>query len=326
MLYPLKFQPIYKEKIWGGKNLMAYCNKDLSGREDIGESWEIADHYEDNSIILNGELKGRSLNEALKEFKRDLVGTKPEEKFLDRFPLLIKFIDAHDKLSVQVHPDDQYAELHEKGEYGKTEMWYVVHADRGAKLIMGLNQNVTPDEFKHHLETNDVEDILQYVEVKTGDVLFIPAGRIHAILPGVVIYEVQQNSDLTYRVYDWGRMGFDNQPRPLHIEKSIQTINFRDVNPNISKIHYSHINTNVMANLTHCLYFHVEKYLLNEKMKFISDRSTFSIFSVMDGFGLLNWENREIELNKGDTVLIPAVLASYTIYPQPLLTLVRSCA
>lgn len=325
MLYPLKFKPIYKQKIWGGTNLHKYLNKNLEGMENVGESWEVADHFEDTSVVLDGELKGMTLNGVLKEYKRDLVGLKCEPRFLERFPLLVKYIDAEDRLSVQVHPDDEYAGREEKGEYGKTEMWYIVHAEKGAKLIAGLSRSVTPGEFKSHAENETLEEVLQHLEVKTGDVLYIPAGRVHAILPGVVICEIQQNSDVTYRVYDWGRSGLDGKPRPLHLEKSLKTINFSDVNPNISKIHYSHIGTNIMAIVARCLYFQVEKYMLNEKIKFTSDRSSFSVYSVIDGYGILNWANKEIELNKGDTVLVSANITAYTVYPQPRLTVLRSC-
>ena len=327
MLYPLKFKPIYKEKIWGGKNLKTHLNKNIEGLHHVGESWEVADHSEDNSIITNGDLKNSTLHQLLKEYKRDIIGLKPEQKFIERFPLLVKFIDANDKLSVQVHPNDDYTMQHEKGEFGKTEMWYIVHAEKGAKLIAGLSHSVDRDEFKEHLENNTVEEVLHHLEVQTGDVLFIPAGRIHAILPGVVINEIQQNSDLTYRVYDWGRVGFDGKPRDLHIKKSLDVINFNDVTPNPSKIHYAHIDTNVMAILARCLYFQVEKYLLNDKMKFSGDKSSFAIFTVIDGYGVLQWENnKEMELNKGETILIPASITSYTIYPQPLLTLIRTIA
>jgi len=324
MLYPFKFKPIYKEKIWGGDNLRKYLNKDIKSGSKIGESWEVADHFEDNSVIINGELKGETLNNVLKEYGRELLGTKPEDRYLKRFPLLIKFIDANDKLSVQVHPNDENANKNENGEFGKTEMWYIVHAEPGAKLIAGLKPGTTKEEFKELIESNELENVLHKVKVKTGDVIFIPAGRVHAIMPGLVINEIQQNSDVTYRVYDWGRVGFDGKPRPLHIEKALNVINFDDFAPEPARLHFSSVGTNVMSLLTKCLYFQVEKYILNEKMKFVSDKSSFNIFSVIDGYGILNWESKELELNKGETILIPAAITSFAIYPQPTITLIRS--
>lgn len=324
MLYPFKFEPIYKEKIWGGANLKKYLNKDIPDNSKIGESWEISDHPEGMSIIANGEYKGETLHNILLEYKRELIGTKPEEKYLKRFPLLIKFIDANDKLSVQVHPDDEYAEKYENGEFGKTEMWYIVHAEPGSKLIAGLKPGTTKEEFKKLINSPELENLLHKVEVKTGDVIFIPAGRVHAIMPGIIINEIQQNSDLTYRVYDWNRVGFDGKPRPLHIEKSLQVINFNDFSPDVARIHYSTIGTNIVSILAKCLFFQVEKYILNEKLKFNCDKSSFNIFSVIDGYGILNWSNKSIELNKGESILIPAAITDFTIYPQPLITLIRS--
>ncbi len=324
MLYPFKFKPIYKEKIWGGDNLKKYLGKKIEKGSKIGESWEVADHFEDNSIILNGEMKGETLHNVLQEYGRELLGTKPDDRYLKRFPLLIKFIDANDKLSVQVHPNDEYANKNENGEFGKTEMWYIVHAEQGAKLIAGLKPGTTKEKFKKLIETDEIEDVLNKVEVKTGDVIFIPSGRVHAIMPGLVINEIQQNSDVTYRVYDWGRVGFDGKPRPLHIDKALDVINFNDFAPAPARLHYSFVGTNTISLLVKCLYFQVEKYILNEKMKFISDKSSFNIFSVIDGHGILNWENKELELNKGETILIPAAITSYVIYPQPTIIFIRS--
>ncbi len=324
MLYPLVFESIYKEKIWGGKNLKKYLNKNIEDSKKTGEVWEVADHFEDTSVILNGELKGKTLNEVLTEYGRDLLGLKPDKKYLKKFPLLIKFIDANDKLSVQVHPNDEYANKNENGEFGKTEMWYIVHAKSGAKLISGLRAGITKKEFKKELENNQLEDTFNYIDVKTGDVVFIPSGRVHAIMPGLVINEIQQNSDITYRVFDWGRVGFDGKPRDLHIKKSLDVINFNDFSPGVSKIHYSYFGTNIMSILVKCLYFQVEKYILNEKFALQSDKSSFNIISIIDGYGMLNWEKKEIKLNKGDTVLIPACVTSFTIYPQPVMTIIKS--
>ncbi|MBN1899399.1 MAG: class I mannose-6-phosphate isomerase [Spirochaetes bacterium] len=324
MLYPLKFKPIFKEKIWGGDNLLKCLDKNIEKKSKIGESWEISDRDDDSSVIINGELRGETLTDVLKKYGRKLIGSKPEDQFLKRFPLLIKFIDANDKLSVQVHPNDKYASKHEKGEFGKTEMWYIVHAKPGAYLISGLKTGTTKQQFKKLLEKNDLEGVLNKVKVKTGDVIFIPAGRVHAIMPGIVINEIQQNSDITYRVYDWGRRGFDGKARPLHVSKALDVINFDDFSPQTARLHFTQVGTNVMSILARCLYFQVEKYILNEKMKFISDQSSFNIFSVVDGNAVLNWETKELVMNKGETILIPAEITSFAIYPQPVVTLIRT--
>lgn len=324
MLYPFKFQPIYKEKIWGGNNLKKYLNKDLNKNSKIGESWEVADHFDDTSVIANGSLKETTLNQVLQEYKRDLLGLKPDKKYLKKFPLLIKFIDANDKLSVQVHPDDTYADKNEKCESGKTEMWYIVHAKPNSKLIAGLAPGTTKKKFKKEIENNKLEDVLHYVEVNTGDVLFIPSGRLHSITPGLIINEIQQNSDVTYRIYDWGRNGADGKPRELHIEKSMDVINFKDYAPTVSGLNHSYVGNNIFSMLGRCPYFQVEKYILNEKIKFESDGSSFNIISIIDGNGLLCWEKKELEMKKGETILIPAIISSYVIYPQIALTIIKS--
>jgi len=324
MLYPLKFQPIYKEKIWGGSNLKKYLDKDIPEGQTTGESWELADHFENTSIVINGELKGKKLNQILREYKQNILGTGPDKKFLNKFPLLIKFIDANDKLSVQVHPDDEYAKQNEKGEYGKNEMWYIVHAKEEAELIAGLVPGTTKDIFRNKLDNGQLEDILHRIKVKTGDVLFIPAGRLHAIMPGLVINEIQQNSDVTYRVYDWGRKGVDGQPRDLHIEKSMDTINFNDYNPSIIKPQYSQFNSNKYAILVQCDYFQVEKYILNKKIEFNLNKNSFQILTLIEGKGIISWQKKELEIKKGETILIPACIVSYVIIPDTELTIIRS--
>lgn len=223
-MYSIKFEPVFKEKVWGGNKLAKYLSKDVSMDVKVGESWEIACHREGTSKIRNGEYKGLTLEELIKHYG-DIVFGKSIEKITDRFPLLIKFIDANDKLSVQVHPDDEYAMKFED-DFGKTEMWYIVDAEPGAKLVYGLKKGITKEDFIKAIENNDFDEILREIEVKKGDVVFIPAGTIHAIGKGILIAEIQQSSDITYRVYDWNRVGLDGKPRELHIEKALDVINF----------------------------------------------------------------------------------------------------
>ena len=218
---PLFFDPIYKSIIWGGRNLERIFNRSLPEGK-VAESWEISNHGKDNSIITNGEFKGKSLNELLNKFGSKLVGKKCSS---ERFPLLIKLIDANDKLSVQVHPDNEYAKIHDN-DLGKTEMWYIIDAKPNAKLICGVKSGTTKKQFEEAIKNNTLNEYLNYVDVKKGDTIFIPSGTVHAILDGIVIAEIQQNSDTTYRVYDWGRVGKDGKPRELHVEKALDVINF----------------------------------------------------------------------------------------------------
>ncbi len=313
-LYPLKFEPIYKEKIWGGENLKKYLNKDLQGLKKVGESWEISDHFDDNSIVINGELKGKSLHSILKDYGRDLIGNKADDRFLERFPLLIKFIDANDKLSVQVHPDDEYANKNENGEFGKTEMWYIVHAEEDAKLIAGVKEGITKEKFKELLEANKLEEALNYVAIKTGDAIYIPAGRLHAILPGIVINEIQQNSDVTYRVYDWGRVGMDGKPRELHIDKSLDVINFNDTN--IEKLKFNEVynsNEGKIIEVVKSNFFNVDKIVVKSTISFKEKGETFFSYSVIDGEGEILWSDNKIDIKKGESFLIPASVKEYSI-------------
>jgi mannose-6-phosphate isomerase len=200
-LYPLKFTPVFKDKIWGGDKLKTILNKDFSDLPNCGESWEISAVQDDISVVSNGFLKGNNLEELIEVYMGDLVGEKVWEKFGCECPLLIKFIDANDNLSIQVHPNDELsAERHDA--YGKTEMWYVVQADPGARLISGFSGKINKAEYLKYLGNGHLEDILNYEEVSAGDVFFIPAGRVHAIGKGIVVAEIQQTSDVTYRIFD----------------------------------------------------------------------------------------------------------------------------
>ena len=199
----LKFDPILKDKIWGGEKLMNLLHKE-SERNDIGESWELSDVEGDTSIVSNGLLKGKDLKQLIQEFKSDLVGEKVYHHFGNKFPLLIKFIDAKEALSIQLHPHDDLA-MKRHNSFGKTEMWYVMQADEKANLIVGFQKDVTKEEYLHHLKNKTLTSILNIDEVQKGDVYFIPTGRVHAIGAGVLLAEIQQTSDITYRVYDWDR-------------------------------------------------------------------------------------------------------------------------
>ena len=223
-LYPLKFQPILKEKIWGGQKLNKVLNKS-SLAKNVGESWEISDVEGDTSIVINGNLKGNSLKQLLEDYKDELIGTKNHKIFGNKFPLLIKFIDAKQDLSIQLHPNDELAAKRHNS-FGKTEMWYVMQADDDANLIVGFNQEVTPETYLKHLENKTLTEILNFDTVKTGDTYFIEVGRVHAIGAGVLLAEIQQTSDITYRVYDWDRVDDQGNERELHNDLAIDAIDF----------------------------------------------------------------------------------------------------
>jgi mannose-6-phosphate isomerase len=229
MLYPLIFRPIFKERVWGGRAIERLYGKKLPAGVPIGESWEISDRPGDASVIANGPLAGKDLRWLMEHHERELLGDAKSAN--GRFPLLIKILDAQEKLSLQVHPPaHKAAEL--KGE-PKTEAWYIADAAPGAELYVGLKQGVTPAEFETKIKTGAVAECFHRVPVKAGDTMFLPSGRVHAIGAGLVIFEIQQNSDTTYRVFDWNRVGLDGKPRDLHVAESLASIDFEDFEPGL---------------------------------------------------------------------------------------------
>jgi mannose-6-phosphate isomerase len=229
MLYPLTFAPIFKERVWGGRKLQTLFGKKLPAKTVIGESWEVSDRPGDVSVVSNGPLAGKDLHWLVTNHRAELFG--PADQHYDRFPLLIKILDAQEKLSLQVHPP-----AHRASEFGgepKTEMWYIAAAEEDAELFVGLKHGVTQQQFEDELRRGTVEKCFHRVPVRAGDAMFLPSGRVHAIGSGLVIFEIQQNSDSTYRVFDWNRLGLDGQPRPLHISESLVSIDFNDFEPSL---------------------------------------------------------------------------------------------
>ncbi len=313
MLYPLKFKPLYKDYVWGGRNL-ALLGKSLPDEGIVAESWEVACHKNGTSIIANGEYEGVSLTELIKQLGRPLVGASLSQKDVDKFPLLVKFIDAENNLSVQVHPDDTFARKYENGENGKNEMWYIVSAMPGAKLVYDVVPGTTRDKFAAALEENYVESCLKTVEVFSGDVIDIPAGVVHAIGKGIILAEVQQNSDTTYRVYDYGRVG-----RELHIEKALQVIDF-DSKGRLEK--YTGIRLPLGSGCSKRIvianqFFCTEVYDIRGSVTEKADGSKFAIYVFTLGSGIISWKNNgqqcELTVRAGDSVLIPATLGDYVI-------------
>ena len=303
MLYPLKFKPILKEIIWGGDEICRFKNLHPQ-RNGIGESWELS-HVKNNvSIVANGELQGKSLEELIGIYREKLLGEKVIERFGTTFPLLIKFIDARDSLSVQVHPDDRLAKQRHNS-FGKTEMWYVVRAAQGAFLYSGFAQKITPDEYVKSLEDDTFVNYLQRHEVNPGDVFFLPAGRVHAIGAGCFIAEIQQTSDITYRIYDYNRKDANGNPRELHTELAKDAIDYKIYSD--YKLNYIPGQQSVQP-LASCPYFTTN--LIEGKKGDtiqISHRDSFSIYICIEGNVQLTDENGYfIEMQQGETVLLPA--------------------
>lgn len=306
MLYPLKFEKVFKEKIWGGRNLESLLNINLPENINIGESWEVSCHPNGMSIVENGELKGRSLESLLFEYKGELVGKEVYNKYQNKFPLLIKYLDVNDKLSVQVHPSDKYA-LEVEKEFGKSECWYIMDASKDAKLIMGLKKEITKEIFMEKVSNKDFSNLFNEITVKKGDFINVNPGLVHATLEGsIVICEVQQNSDTTYRIYDFDRK-VDGEFRPLHLEKASEVINFNE-EPQVSKEENRKIikiENGEKQHLVKTDYFTVDKVRINGNFrKDMSD--SFVILSILDGNGRILSKEKEYSISKGDTWFIPS--------------------
>ncbi|MDE1207506.1 type I phosphomannose isomerase catalytic subunit [Tenacibaculum larymnensis] len=307
----LRFTPILKQKIWGGKKLNQLLHKKSDG-SNIGESWEISDVDGDESIVSNGNLKGRTLRSLLKEYKYDLVGNYVYKTFGKQFPLLIKFIDAKEVLSIQVHPDDDLAGLQES--YGKTEMWYVMQADEEANIIIGFKENSSKEEYIQHLDNKTLLSILNVDKVTKGDVYFVPPGRVHAIGAGLLIAEIQQTSDITYRIYDWDRKDIDGNYRELHTEKALKTIDFSA--KNTYKTTYSK-QENVASQVVTCPYFTTNILpVKGEKEVDLSRKDSFIIYMCVEGEVTFFYDSQQEIIRKGETILVPACIDKVEILSE----------
>ena len=298
-----KFEPLLKQTIWGGNKIVAFKHIQ-SDMENVGESWEVSGVPGDESVVANGECKGKTLNEVLAEMKQKLVGEENYKRFGDRFPLLIKFIDARQDLSIQVHPDDDTA--HRQGKaMGKTEMWYVMDSDEDASLKVGLKKKITPEEYARMVEDDTICDALGNYKVKSGDCFFIPAGRIHAICSGSFIAEIQQTSDVTYRIYDYKRKDKNGNYRQLHTKEAAESINYT-VESNYRTEYTAAKNQGVA--LVQCPYFNTAVYDLDEPMTI--DYSELDSFVILIGLkgsaSITDNEGNTFTLQAGESVLIPA--------------------
>ena len=307
-LYPLKFYPILKEKIWGGNKLFSVLGKP-SQSNILGESWELSDVEGDTSIVADGQLKGKSLKELLETYQSHLIGAKNYKHFGDKFPLLIKFIDAKQDLSIQLHPNDKLAaERHNS--FGKTEMWHVMQADEDSNLIVGFNQKVTPEKYLQHLEDKTLTEILNFDKVKKGDTYFIEVGRVHAIGAGVMLAEIQQTSDITYRVYDWDRVDDQGNERELHNDLAIDAIDF-DMKDDF-RIAYSKTK-NKSNKMVSCQYFTTNYIQVDSELEKENNHDSFVIYICVDGQAELTTSNGSEIINKGETLLLPASIKNYTL-------------
>jgi len=307
-LYPLTFEPVFKDYPWGGRNFETLLGRTIP-EGIVAESWEIAAHPNGSSLIATGALQGRTLQDAMQEWGVDLVGSRNAQDLAQgRFPLLIKLLDANRWLSVQVHPDDRYARLHE-GESGKSEMWVVIHAEPGAELIYGFDDGVSRERFAQAIEAGETEHYLHRVVVKKGDVIVVPTGAIHALGPGIMVAEIQQNSDTTYRIYDWGR------PRPLHIQKALDVLDFSLVNPRpLTPVAES--NSQVPTELIgESSYYRTERLQLAAGQDWggATDGATSEIWGVLEGKVELEWDGAPLTLEAISWVLIPAALGKFRL-------------
>ena len=308
-MQPIIFKPDFKERVWGGRKLETVFGKEIP-YEHTGESWEIACHDNGQSVAANGPFQGKTMKEILMENGKDLIGIPFSQE--DKFPLLIKLIDAKDDLSVQVHPDDAYAAVNENGELGKSEAWVVLEAEEGASLVIGLKEGTTKETFEEALEAGRLEEVLNRLPVKAGDVIDIPAGLLHAIGTGILLAEVQQNSDTTYRVYDWNRVGLDGKGRELHVEKSLATIDFEGIHSTectrgetTEYEGYSH--TRYISNQ----YFSLEALEVKKTYSALREND-FEIYIILQGQGLLTGDFDSLTLKSGDSLIIPNATEAYT--------------
>lgn len=312
-MYPLKFEPILKQTLWGGDKIISF--KQLNDtRTEVGESWEISAVEGSESIVAEGPDKGMTLTEVLSKYREELLGEANYARFGVKFPLLVKFIDARQDLSIQVHPSDELAKKRHNS-MGKTEMWYVIGADKGAKLRSGFSEEITPKEYKDRVYNNTITEVLQEYDIQPGDVFFLPAGRVHSIGAGAFIAEIQQTSDVTYRIYDFDRKDAKGNARELHTDLAREAINFEVLDD--YRTQYDVVE-NEPIELVACPYFTTSLYDMTEEITCdYSELDSFVIFVCVEGScTLYDNEKNEVSFKAGETVLMPASTQEVTIVPN----------
>ncbi|QTD38865.1 class I mannose-6-phosphate isomerase [Polaribacter batillariae] len=300
--YPLKFSPVFSYRLWGGEKLKTVLNKEYS-ENNIGESWEISDVKNSETVVSEGVFKGKTLRDLIKEFKGDFLGDKVYQQFGNEFPLLIKFIDAKTPLSIQVHPSNEIAKERHNS-FGKNEMWYVMEADKDAELIVGFDKELDKESYKKHLKEGSILEVLHHEKVSKGDTFYIPTGRVHAIGAGVLLAEIQQTSDITYRIYDYDRVDAKTgKLRDLHNDLAIDVIDFKPY----KEYKTSYNTTNASNKLVHSPYFKTNILIVENRVeKDYSNLDSFVIYICVEGSLELNFENKIYLFKKGETILLPA--------------------
>ncbi len=313
-MYPLKFEPVLKQTLWGGDKIIAF--KHLSEKlSRVGESWEVSAVENSESVVANGPDKGSTLSEMVWKYREELVGEANYARFGSKFPLLIKFIDAKLDLSIQVHPGDDLAKKRHNS-FGKNEMWYVISADKEAKLVSGFSEYISSKEYKERVYNGTFAEVLHTSNVKSGDVFYVPAGRVHGIGAGSFVAEIQQTSDITYRIYDYNRKDHNGNLRELHTSQALEAINFNDVQDDFST-HYEHVQ-NEPIELVASPYFTTSLYDMTEEITCdYSDLDSFIIFICVEGeCRLIDEKTNEVTLCAGETVLFPAITENIKIIPH----------
>lgn len=301
-LYPLQFEPILKERIWGGTKLKTILNKPITS-DITGESWEISTVEGDVSVVSNGFLAGKSLNDLIQTAPEDILGKEVYKRFGTQFPLLFKYLDAREDLSIQVHPDDELAQKRHNS-FGKTEMWYIMQADENARIIVGFKEKSNATEYVENLKNKTLLAILDDVIVKSGDVFFLETGTVHAIGAGLVVAEIQQTSDITYRLYDFDRVDAAGNERELHVDLALDAINYNKVDT--FKSYDKEINQS--NTIVDCPYFTTNFLALDGEKKILNNGNSFSVYMCIEGTFEIEFESSRFQYKKGDTVLIPAAL------------------
>ena len=300
MLYPLKFKKVLIPKVWGGRNLQEKLGIELPDDRNFGESWEVSSHKNGMSEVENGYLSGRQLQSLLEEFKQELVGEEIYTKYGNRFPLLIKYLDVNDRLSIQVHPSDEYA-LKNHNELGKCESWFIMYASDDAKLIMGMKKGINKEKFLEKTKNNDFVDLFNVVSVKTGDIIDVIPGSVHASLEGSVIFaEIQENSDITYRIYDFDRLD-NGKKRELHLDRAAEVIDFNLI-PEVRNTNFK--SNEIRKNISNTDFYSIDRIKILDE--FEDSYKNMLIYSILEGEGIIEYLGESLKVKKGETVLIPA--------------------
>jgi mannose-6-phosphate isomerase len=306
-IYPLQFEAILKERIWGGEKLKSVLNKPITS-SITGESWELSTVEGDVSVIANGDYKGKSLTDLINEYPNEVLGTAVYKRFGNQFPLLFKYLDAREDLSIQVHPNDELAKKRHNS-FGKTEMWYIMQADQDARIIVGFKEDSSSREYLEHLENNTLVSILDDVKVKLGDVFFLETGTVHAIGAGLVVAEIQQTSDITYRLYDFDRKDAQGNTRELHVDLALEAINYNKVDT--FKEYTKEVNKS--NTIVDCPYFTTNFLPLDGEKAITKTGETFTVYMCIEGSFEMEHNKVKYNYKKGDTVLIPAAINEFVL-------------